>query len=523
MKKLKTAAALAKEKLPYPQRDVWVLLAICLVVRLVMTPMNVGEYTDGVLQVTQLTEPTGIWPPLYSAVVYPFKFLFGYLWTGRLISAIASAAALYPLYRMARRAFGTRAALYTGVFYIVAPVAMRWGVRMMTDAMFSLWFWWAVERLCFASDEREEFSARRALTGASLFATLACLTRWQGLMLLPPLLVCYGILVRRFRVFIWKPLAPALGLAILPLWIWLNGFIHGDQFTERLGAAPAVGWWEVILAMAEPFIYYLPYFLTIPVFIWALTGMYWVRMRRGPFFGWMMLYTGVVLLIAQSAFSSFQERYFLPLHGFFWVLAGAGMYAVGERWRRARYIVRRRLFPYLAIGTFTFSAAFGLFVLIGQREAWGDLARASRLAGDLVREERAGEADGPMIFTNEVYRLEPHPIVTSKVDFFARENARLLDDPYVRFSDDGRPLPPSKALPPGSLVVLSNLYNAPAYVDYLSRFYTLEPVAEFQASLLPVFPDNMSVPGTDQSPAWFLYRYRWQRFSTIVLRVEGPR
>src|SRR5690606_21790656 len=115
------------------------------------------------------------------------------------VSAICSGAAIIPLYFMARRAYGTRAALYTGIFYITAPVAARWGIRLMTDATFSLFFFWACERVCSVADERDVRVAKRGVLFAALFATLAALTRYQGLMLVPPVLVAAAIVWRRFR------------------------------------------------------------------------------------------------------------------------------------------------------------------------------------------------------------------------------------------------------------------------------------------------------------------------------------
>ena len=64
-----------------PRRDIWILLAICGLTRLLMLPWNTAEYTDGVLQVRTLVDPVGIWPPLYSTLVYILKFVFGFLWS----------------------------------------------------------------------------------------------------------------------------------------------------------------------------------------------------------------------------------------------------------------------------------------------------------------------------------------------------------------------------------------------------------------------------------------------------------
>ncbi len=509
-------------EMAYPRRDVWILLAVAVVVRLLLTCFNGAEYTDGVLQATQFTDPIGIWPPLYSALIYPLQFVIGYEWSGRLISAIASGVALLPLYWMTRRAFGTRAALYAGIFYITAPVANRWGVRVMTDATFSLFFWWACERMYFASDERDKKSAFRALGLASLFTVLASLTRYQGMMLIVPLAVVVGILAKRFKQFPIKPLLWLVGFAILPVWVRLipEGFIHDEQFADR-AFSTTIPLWKVMALNGEAFIAYMPYFLTYPVFVITLVGMFWTRQRRGPFFGWMTLYVGVVLLLAQSAFSSFQERYFLPLMGMFWCVAGSGMYALQERWHRTGRTIKARIFPYVMILTYVFSTFVTIAVVIGQREAFMDLAEASEFASNQAD-------DSAHIFTNEIYRDEPVLIAGRKVAFYAKRKVQFLGPGYIS-ADFTKP--PVKQLPKGTLLVISSAYNGPYYEEYLNRYYRLSVVVDpedetanpFHAAILPLFPDIMSTPGTAQNPSAWLWRYNWQQFTTTVYRVEGPR
>lgn len=517
---------IVSREMAYPRRDIWVLLAVCGVVRLAFSPLNTAEYTDGVLQARQFVDPIGIWPPLYSALIYPLKFIIGEMWAGRLISVAASTLAIAPIYRMTRRAFGTRAALYAGVFYIVAPVANRWGVRLMSDATFSLFFWWACERFYFASDEREKSTAWRAFGLGCLATSLACLTRFQGLLLVPAAFVFAGVLIRRFKAVPWRPGLWLLGVLLLPIWVWLtsDSFIHGKQFSDRAFQAQ-IPLWKVISLNGEAFLAYLPYFLTYSVAIMALIGMFWTRQRRGNGFAWMTVYVAVVLIVVQSAFSSFQERYLLPLMGFFWVLAGSGMYAVQERWLRQRHAHLKRLFPYLLIMVYGWSALWLFAVSIGQREAFGDIARASRAAAEAAPE-------GAPIYTNEVYRHEPARIAGNKVAFFSKREAVYLNenfipaDPFRQGNSGPVPRKPVKELPSGSIVVLSDIYGGDFHRRYLGQIYDLELVGDpHTASILPLMPDIMSAdsPGGAQNPMAWLFRYNWQVFRTNVYRIEGRR
>ncbi len=513
---------IVSREMKYPRRDIWILLIVCVVVRLALTPINAAEYTDGVIQAMHFVHPQGsIWPPLYSALVYPVRFLVGFEWAGRLISAIASGLAILPIYLMTRRAFGTRAALYAGIFYITAPVANRWGIRLMTDATFSLFFWWCCERLSFASDERNEKKARLALSMGAMFCVLASLTRYQGLMLLVPVLAVAGVVWHRFRKPPLMPLMWLLGLAVLPVWIAINEveFLHTQQFVDRTLEAPLPAW-KVVLINAESFVLLMPYFVTYPVAIFMFMGMFQTRLRRGPFLGWLALYTAIVLLVAQSAFSSFQERYFLPAMGFVWIFAGSGMYSLQERWLRSNRPTRARLFPWVMIFSFAFCAAFSGLVLIAQREAFGDIARASRFARD-------NSSESTRIFTNEVYRDSPQVIAGDKVSMYAERQVEYLGSGYI---PSDLSLPPTTRLPDGSILVLSSAYGASQFHGYLSRWYRLELLTDpsrpdanpFTSSILPIFPDIMSIAPAQNPVAWN-YRYLWQTFSTRVYIVRESR
>lgn len=527
---IKPPEIVARE-LVYPRRDVWILLAIAFVYRLATCWINEAEYTDGIIQIRQFSEPIGIWPPLYSALVYPLKFLIGFEWGGILVSVLASSLAIVPLYRMARRAFGTRAALYAGIFYLCAPVAARWGIRAMTEATFCLFLWWGIERLCSASDERHERTARWALFWGAMAVAAAALARYQGVLLIPAVFICAWELKKRFGRWPLRPLLGLLPLGLLAVWVWwveLGGgsFIHAIQFGERAFDAKMPSH-QVLALNGEAFVANFPYFMTYPAMAFAIFGMFWMRQRRGPFFGWLAFWHFAMTLVLQSYFSSFQERYFLPVMVYFWVLAGAGLYAIEERWHRHGAHLRRYSFPYLMIGSFAFGAAMSFFVLWGQREAFGDIARASRLAAKV-----AGKAP---VYTNEMYRAEPL-IAATKVRHYAGRPVDFLSMDYLdmgkvaAYLDGGELRAPVSEMAPGSVVVLSDTYGGRAQYAYLVQFYEMrlvEPPVGFSnpetARLMPILPDIMSRPGVAQNPLAWTFRYEWQDFSTSVYRVEGKR
>lgn len=528
---LKAPEIVARE-LVYPRRDVWILLGIAFAYRLATCWINQAEYTDGIIQVRQFSEPLGIWPPLYSALVYPLKFILGFEWAGILVSVVASSLAIVPLYRMARRAFGTRAALYAGIFYLCAPVAARWGIRAMTEATFCLLLWWAIERLCSASDERHERTARWALFWGAMAVAGASLARYQGVLLVPAVLVCAWWMKARFGKLALRPLLGLLPLALLPLWVTTveygsGDFIHAQQFSERAFDA-AMPSYQVLALNGEAFVAYFPYFITYPAMAFAFFGMFWMRQRRGPFFGWLVFWHFAMTLVLQSYFSSFQERYFLPVMVYFWVLAGAGMYAIEERWHRHGAHLRRYSFPYLMIGSFVWGAAMSFFVLWGQREAFGDIARASRMAAKV-----AGKS--APIYTNELYRADPL-IAAVKVRFYAGRPVDYLGVDYLdpmkvqAYFAGAERHPPVSEMPAGAIVVLSDTYGAQSQYAYLAQYYDLRAVQPppghsnpETARLMPILPEIMERPGVAQNPLAWMFRYEWQNFATTVYRVEGKR
>ena len=83
-----------------------------LVLRVLLISNNTGTYTDGVLQVTHAEEGIALWPPLYGWITRLFSVWVEPLYAGRLVSALAGAFGLIPLWKLTRRVGGKRAAFY---------------------------------------------------------------------------------------------------------------------------------------------------------------------------------------------------------------------------------------------------------------------------------------------------------------------------------------------------------------------------------------------------------------------------
>lgn len=477
-----------------------VVFATGFLLRCALIGFNEAEYTDGILQLTQFENPTRIWPPLYTALCWLPSQVLEPLYVGRAMSVLAASLAAIPLYRMAERWGGARAALWCLLLYTLAPAALRWAPRVMTEATFTLFFWWSCERLFAVFDGRDaDTTRRRAFVAACVLGGLAALTRYQGL-LLAPLLV--GAWWMHRRIIGGGALLAMLAFAAAPLWSVLAGNIHGSQFSERSGGSWQNALW-VMLMNAEPFVLLSPYFLVFPVFLWMMAGVFRGNWHaRTPLFP-VALLIGLVMLAAQSSFSSFQERYFLPVYGFAWVIGGAGIVWALD----STSGIARRGVEYLIVLTLVWSAGISALVLGGSREAFGDLRRATELA------VRTAPTDRPL-FTNEVYRTQGTQLIAGdKVRFFAegRDVVYLTE----------RQLIGDEPLQVGDVLVLSDAYGSAQLLPILQARYRLELVGSASAAVTPVFPDIMSTPGTAQNPlAWF-FRFTPQSFATQVYVVRG--
>jgi hypothetical protein len=475
------------------------------VLRAALLPVNQAEYTDGILQLTQFSQPTGLWPPLYTALCWPLSLLVGPMWSGRIVSVIFSTAAVIPIYLLALRSFGARAAIFAALVYTVAPTSLRWAPRVMTDATFTFFFWCACERLIAAQGSRDEGYVNKALAWACAWGTLASLTRYQGLLLAPPVLVLAIVHWRLNRFFPLRGVLCLLFYALVGVWLIHAGTIHGGQYEQRTAQ---VGLWMTFLVSAEPFVLYMPYFLTYPVALLVMLGLNQARARPRHMMIPLTTYIFIVLVIAQSLFASFQERYFLPFFGFLYIWAGVGLAIVDHRYRR-RF---PRLRPYIPIITVAWSLFISALVIIGSRQAFGDIRAASRYVASLTATNPAER-----VYGNEQYPLPGPPNRAShapKMNFFSRRPVYLLSDEY--FAGTVR-------LEPGDLVMLSSRHGAEFHLEALLRLYDLEELKVFDSTVTPVFPDIMSIPGTDQSAMAWLYRYVPQHFYTAVYRVKGPR
>jgi hypothetical protein len=541
------------------------LMGVHTLLRLALLNVNQGEYTDGILQLTQFERTDSFWPPLYTALVWGLRLCgLEALTAGRLVSIAASAALLPALWWTARTWAGRRSALFAGILYAISPVVMRWSIRVMTDMTFVCLFQWACAAvLLLWSRGSAALPAESALSpsspisqpikqnweaalrqrpgltlaGLTLLSVLAALTRYQGLLLAPVVAVTFVALwlgrlpaSRGCHHRPWGALAAQLTWLTLPAWLLFQRFGHVQQVANRI---PPGDIWTVATTYwgrFEMFLYLIPYILTLPVFVFFMAGLLTkpasaqteestspLPLRR--FF----LYCSVCILVAQTAFLSFQERYLLPLLPFAFICAGAGMARCEEaltQWGKRGHTV----FQGLVLLTVCWSFGFGLLAIALQRGAFADLSDAGhylRSLTDLPPDTR--------IYTTESYGPNPGMEGIHLAFVSGRKALPLL----------GKTGDPAQ-MAPGSLVVIDSRSiqgwdpSAPPtdpaqgfgrywnFVQYLKTRYNLKLLkdAEFTHSTIPLLPDILGAGGEQSETAW-LARYQKQMFKTGVFVVEA--
>lgn len=480
---------------------VWMVLAVSLALKLALIGLNGGEYTDGIIQLQLWDSPVVFFPPGYSASVWLFKAVgVDLLYSGRLVSIVASVGTLWVFYLLARSITNDeREAFWALLFLALSPIFNRWSLRVMTDSLFCLLFVQCCRELYLAGTDRG-----RSVAGLIAWTGAAALTRYQGLYFLP------------FAVFLFyrngfrNSIRPSLHngfyyfLALsfwgaLVYWIAIRGFGHQEQFIER----GSMGFWITLSAyysMFETYILYWPWAVTYGLFVLGVFGLLPCNFSQENYRGVVLFFwmTVAVFLVAQSLFLSFQYRYMLPIVPL-WCLVAARGWKTVRPWFQAEE-KQRAVYALVVANLVLMTAA----VLYFQRATFADLSKSAEALKVAGRNAR--------IVSDETYR---EGVYNVKMKFWSG-----MDMEYYYQTE----------LKTGDVVVLHNAYSdlAKEAEKIQSRFeYTQLGVwrsdsvwGEF--ATLPLLPDIMVLPQgvpLTSNPPCMNFRFVPQYYYSVILRL----
>ena len=472
-----------------------------LIVKLCLIQLNQGEYTDGIIQLQLWKSPVVFFPPGYTFLCGLLNRLTGdLLLSGRLVSILASIGSLLMFYYFARLILKLeREAFWATLFLALSPIFNRWSLRVMTDSLFCFLF---ITNCYFLFDAVS--NPKRSLAVLLGFTGLTTLVRYQGLYFFPFVLL---LVLKKYVKFnipflynledaekyntqssVFRPSSLFLHtfyfcLSLVPwlilLWWWFyRGFGHAQQFEERASHGLAITS-ILYFNMFETFILYWPWATTYGLFILALLGCR--SLAKGStvekgYLGFSVV-TGLVFLIVQSAFLSFQYRYLLPLVPLWCLLAGRGVSAL---FNTVRYQAIRWGFMVLVIANLLFMT---LAVWHYQRATFGDLVESAKFLRSIGL--------GARVLSDESYRAGVYNV---KMQFWS--GREIL---YYSVSSPRESQTEPRA---GDILVLHNSYtDIAAAAEKLKAKFDLVVLKRWSSETdpgefvtIPLLPDIMVSP-----------------------------
>jgi len=496
------------------------LTVVLILIRIPLIGWNRAEFTDAIIQLELFANRNGYFPPVYPAAARMLDSLLGDpILAGRAISIVATSLMIPLVWRLASRWGDPSGALWAALLFVCSPVAWRWSLHAMGDALFALLFLWSLSfllpvwlRLPHEGAENAGLSVAWGL----LIAGLATLTRYQGFILLPIGVLAWRCLPSASRRMRWLAVA-AIPWAGVVLWMMLWGFVHGGQFAGR--ATPTLGttlW--VYLRFAGSFVRFAPLAFGYLLSAVAVFGLVRGAVRPGSErrFSIFCALLFAAWLVIHSAFQSFQYRYFLPLVPLLCVLAGQGLAALGPLFRSA---LARWALGIVAVAELTLST---VLVLQGTRNTFADFREAGRRLATAFREVP--------VYSNEIWNPG---FLCPKIRYWS---GRPVAYGVLRPAPEGQLGLAAGALGAdgawtwrrveGEGKVLFCWHNAyaPDQEGAVARFEREPGVRAVYRTKeyvnVPRLPDIMVAPPLTSQPEAMLYRERPQRYRTVIFEVD---
>lgn len=460
-----------------------------------------GAYTDDVMVMTLLREP-GRWAaqaPLASAVVEAVRLFAGDPErAGRIASAAAGAACVFPLYALARSIADLSSASWAVLLWAVAPMAVQWQVRPDQQPVHTL----AVLVCAWGCLRAAESGRERFVHVAQAGALAAGAARYEGIAWLLPALWCW------YRWWRANPEAPRW-VAVRPLgwlgaWAWMPlwiaaapAFEYAQKWSGGYGGRSLVYTMIWALRFLAAYLRDLPVFLTLPLLVVAGVGVWRLARHeeRAPrtflvLAGWAFL-----VFLSHVLYPFYRSAYLTSAFPFICVFAGIGVawtgVAVTRPFMRVFPAVARAFAVFLPLVLVADEAIASAWLVKDQGDAMGDIRRLAVRLRALPPEHR--------IVSDEV----------PKTRFFANREALALG---------------STSLQTGDVLAVHSYYTDPRAAErWITNRWDAEEIARETSRMYLRWPDMLPDRGMTHAIDWRAWRHVETRYESTAWLLRKPR
>jgi len=475
----------------------WFLAVMGIATRLPLLKLATAETTDGILCLTYFSPslvqtPRFVIFPGYPILLWAGQVLGmdGIQW-GRALSALAGLLFLIPLWKFSKRWVSAETAGIICLFALFSPLMWQWSLKVMTDTLFLMAFWWSLERLTRAAAQKDP----KAWLQSCLWGGAAALIRPEGFLLLPWLLFYgerftgNGRWLRRAVVLLtWAVPASFLAARFPTLLL---------AYREGLGLAGGASEVQHPIAnfLEHAFAYFTqPIFVFTPfLFLISLAGLRRMLRREdgeGDVFRGVLIPLYLLLLVSRLIPTTYQDRHLLPFLPLFVVGAGFEVECFFrerlKKWGDLKVLLTKNALLCLVLVLQVF---FSFSALLYQRDSFGDIRRSAEFVKSLP--------PGAVLYSDEV----------PKTQYWSGREIRPITYPFE----------PS----PGVYVILHSFYtNRLLFVSgHLRDKYGAQIIYENHSQVMPLLTDVMEDLSLQNRPRATSHRFEWQFFRSVVYEI----
>jgi len=271
---------------------------------------NVYDYTISYL--VHYPKLSLYYPPLLHVIVsFFYKFLGASFFIGRLVVLFFAIGTLMIMYKTFQRFLDKRSALLATILFSIMPMIYYNSITMMTDIPYMFFFMFAMYFYLTALDSKKKMH----FILASIVTSLAFLTKWNSILIVPIILV-YTILEKREQI---KNVIMSIVLILLIispylLLVWKTGLISIPFISSLQVSATAKQ--DPQFTTVQGLTYYLnvltELYFTMPFLVASILALMFYSFKKENY--WKLLITWfLTFYMFFTVLSNKEPRYMIPL------------------------------------------------------------------------------------------------------------------------------------------------------------------------------------------------------------------